>query len=102
MSRASTKEEVRDEFIGQLRGLARYWANANAKSDLEKIEGAIFSVLCSIDGVGHPFVSMDLVLRPHPDDKEYFIENEEDFYEDGMVINDDVYLHDLFFEREVL
>lgn len=99
MSRAYTEEEVLDEFIGQLRGIAKYWSKVEDRTELEKIEGAIFSVLSSIDGVGYPFISMDLVLRPHPEDKDYHVENEDNYYEDGMVINDSVYLHNLFYGR---
>lgn len=100
VSQAYSKEQVREGFLEQLRFLAKYWSKVEGQSDLEKIEGAIFSVLNIIDGTGSPFISMDLVLRPHPDDKQYHIDNEEPYFENGMVINDDAYLHDLFYKKE--
>jgi hypothetical protein len=44
---------------------------------------------------------MDISLSPHPDDKEYHKSLHEDWYEDGMIINDcDYELHHMFINRE--
>lgn len=100
MSKPYTKEEVLKLFMDQTRTIANYWSKVEGRTEKEKIEGAIFTLLNSIDGMGYPFVAMDLVLRPHPDDKNYHIENGDDYYEDGMAINDCVYLHELFYEKQ--
>lgn len=97
-SRAYTKKELRDEFLGALRMICSYWADVGKdKSPKELCESVVFSVLCQIDGVsGIP--SMDLVCRPHPDDKQYHIDNEENWIEDGTVINDECMLHELWYK----
>jgi hypothetical protein len=37
-------------------------------------------------------------MEPHPDDKQYNIDNGEQWVEDGQIINDDVMLHDLYYK----
>lgn len=90
-----TKEEVRDEFVSSVKGVANYWARLEGKTDKEKCEGTAFSILTLIDGCAD-MCALDISLSPHPDDKEYNESNGDDWYEDGMVINDDCHLHDLF------
>lgn len=100
MSKPISKEEARDRFINQMRNYAEYWKNEVRVPDVEgKLEGLLHSILCVFDGVaGYPAV--DLVLRPHPTDQAYREENEEDYYVDGTVINDDVHLHDLLYKKK--
>ncbi len=87
--RASTPEEIRDMFMDSCRSVADYWAGPlpEAATCRERIQGALHSWLCIIDGVSgmHGF---DLVASPHPDDKEYQRENGENWSEPGTVIND--------------
>jgi hypothetical protein len=101
--RAFTKEELRKGFLDHLRIMARYWAASNhPMTKHELCESVIFSVLCAIDGVaGNVPFSLDLVARPHPDDKQSCIEDGENWVKDGMVINDDGYLHDEWFIKKV-
>lgn len=95
MSRAKTAEEVREDFLQNIKSICRYWANAEGKNDLEKCEGVAFSILNIFDGTSSAFPTMDIILRPHPEDKQYHIDNGMDYYEDGQMIND-CYLHSLF------
>ena len=98
MSRAKTAEEVRKELLESIRVLVGYWSRQNMP-ELEKIEGVAFSILNIIDGTSRGLPSIDLTLRPHPDDKQYAIDNGDDYYEDGMVINADCYLHDEYLPK---
>lgn len=91
------KEVIREELLENFRNLARYWAQSEG-TDLEKCEGLVHSILTTFDGLS-AFPAIDLVMRPHPDDKQYFIDNGCDYIEDGTVINDDVVLNDLFFRK---
>lgn len=85
---AYTEEEVRNKFLSTAKGIAHYWATTkDGGTTQERIEGAIFSLLNVIDGGSH-MPSFDLVVRPHPDDKEYFINMGSKYYEDGMNICD--------------
>ncbi len=79
MSKEYTQEEITDRFMKQVTGIARYWGDIG--SDPKKAaEGAIFSMLVLLDGesAGHPGCA--LFVNPHPDDKEYHIDNGEDYY----------------------
>ena len=98
MSKPIDKKTARDMFIDHLKSVVQYWKNESRASDADsKLDGVLHSFLCVLDGVSsHP--SIDLVLRPHPDDKAYHEEQDEDYYVDVMVINDDVMLHDLLYK----
>jgi len=92
VSRAKTAEEVRAEFLDCLRSNISYWATREGMPEREKLEGLTFSFLTLLDGVsGMP--CFDLLIRPHSDDKQFHIDEGQDYYEDGMIIND-CYLHD--------
>lgn len=94
MSDKYTKEEMKAMFLQNAKVQARYWDMQNCSSK-EKLDGLLHSIFCMIDGVSGGFpCSIELVLRPHPDDKQYCIDNDEQWVEDGMCINDDVYLHE--------
>ncbi|UJD20614.1 hypothetical protein seszw2t2_63 [Salmonella phage seszw] len=45
MSREYTKEEVREQFLAQVRHVYHYWANLPDKSDIDRCEGVAFSIL---------------------------------------------------------
>lgn len=93
--RAYTKEEMRDRFIDHLKSMIEFQLYSKNKTEKEKLEGIVYSFCTLIDGVSSGFPCVDLVMRPHSSDKNYHIENGENWIEDGMVINDDVYLHDI-------
>lgn len=100
MSRAYTPEEARDMLLDHMRHLAHYWACQPGQTELQRCEGMAFSILNIFDGTAGAFpCAVDLVLRPHPEDKQYSIDNGDNYCEDGQVINDCM-LHDLFFVKE--
>jgi hypothetical protein len=96
---ARTKQEMLEVFTGQVEVITRYWAGLDI-SDKEKCEGVAFSIMNIFDGTcgGFP-CAVDLVLRPHPDDKQYYIDNNEPYIDDGMTINDEVQLHELLVRK---
>lgn len=96
MSREKTEQEVREEFLSQIRVTARYWARLKGKTDMEKCEGVAFSILSIIDG-SSCLPAFDLLVAPHESDKQYHIDNDEDYYKDKMLINDCM-LHEMFHE----
>ena len=95
MSNPRTKEECREMFLDQVRHLCKYWDDVPKDTSLEKLEGLAFSILCIFDGSTMAMPAIDLVLRPHEDDEEYYKDRGEDWFEDGMCINDDVHLHEI-------
>jgi hypothetical protein len=100
VSKAISKEHMREMFLDHCRYLARYWS-AQERDPLRMCEGVAFSILTAIDGMAGDFpCAIDLVLRPHPDDKAHCEGEGEDYVEDDMVINDCM-LHDLFYVKAV-
>lgn len=99
MSRAYTKQEARTQVLEQIRHIAQYWANLPDKTPLQRTEGMAHTMLGIFDGVGC-LPAFDIVIRPHEDDKQFYIDEDEDYFEDGMVINDDCRLGYLLFNPE--
>lgn len=98
MTQSYSRDEMKEKFLSGIRCLVDYWSKQDG-SDKDKLEGLSHSILCMIDGVSSAMpCAIDLVLRLHPDDKQYHIDNEEQWVEDGMCINDDVYLHEGFYK----
>ena len=93
MSRAKTAEEARKDLFESIRVLVGYWSRQDVP-ELKKLEGVAFSILNIIDGTSGDLPSLTLTLSTHPDDRQYAIDNGDDYYEDGMMINADCYLHD--------
>jgi hypothetical protein len=100
MCRAYTKKEIRDHFLFAIRSSIKYWSNQNDLSTKEKLDGLASSILSIIDGCSSTNITLDLVIQTHPEDKEYSIENEENWYENGTVINSGLHLHKLLYSKE--
>lgn len=101
MSEQYTKEEMRQMFLVASKNIAHYWSQEERKTDgnEDMILSAFFSLFNIFDGTSGSFpCAIDLVLRPHPDNKQYCIDEGEKWVEDGMAINDDCYLHDMIFK----
>lgn len=92
---AYSKEESKKMFLKSIKELVTYWVNEpRAKTAQEKCNGVVHSILVLIDGGSMNMPSFDLALHPHPDDKEYLESKGEKYHVKGLVINDDVQLHE--------
>lgn len=80
-------------FIDECLGVAKYWGEHGDTKE-KAADGAVFSMLSLLDGCKMELPSMDVVLRPHPEDKPYRISEGEDYYIDGQVINAEAMLHE--------
>ena len=98
-TRVKTVEEVRDEFFEAVRGISKYWAELPEKTPLERCDGTVFSILNIFDGTTMNLPAMNIILSPHPDDKEFNRSEGNNWYESGMVINDCM-LHELFYKEK--
>ena len=97
-SKAYTKEEMREMFLYQCRAAAYYWSTVEDRTPREMCDGVVFSMLNIIDGMSGGFpAAISLMMEPHPDDKEYNISNDENWVEPGQIINDDVMLHEQYY-----
>lgn len=85
---AYSEKEVKDMFLKKIKSITNYWSNYEAKSNKERCEGVAFSILSLIDGCSIDFPAIDMRLAPYPDDKQCHIDNDEDYFEQGMLIND--------------
>lgn len=98
-----TEEEVREMFLASCKHIARYWASVedpHIQTNLDRCDGVVFSILNILDGMACNFpAAIDLVVRPHNEDKAYRIGQGERWVEDGLVINSDVMLHDLYHKK---
>jgi hypothetical protein len=100
MTRPYTKEEMREMFLAQCKSVAFSWSREKDRTPREMCNGVVFSMLNIIDGMSGGFpAAINLVMEPHPDDKEFCISEGENWVEPGQVINDDVMLHDLFYSK---
>lgn len=96
MSRVYTVEESRNQVLTQIRDLSLYWSSLPDKTPAERCDGVAFSLLNLFDGGSMNLPAMDIVLRPNMVDKAFCINNGENWYEDGIVINEDCALHELY------
>lgn len=96
--RAFTKEEAREIFVDHMKGIISYWAEVPNQTDYERCEGVMHSVLTTFDGNSLPLPALDIVVRPHQEDKPYAIDHGMNYFEDGTVLNDDCSLRTLIFK----
>ena len=83
-------------FIDNENQLSIVWSKYDDKTDIERCEGVVFSILALIDGSNPGFPAINLSLAPHPENKEFDINLKRNWYESGMVFNDDCALHEFF------
>ena len=87
--RAYTEEEVREKLLNHFRALSKYWATLDRpRSIQERCDGLVFSILSIFDGSSADLPAFDISPAPHPSDKQYYIDNDENWYEKGMIINE--------------
>jgi hypothetical protein len=102
-SRAYTAEEARATFLSAVRGAVRYWAslpeNDRATGEqmtvLSRCDGVAFSILNILDGTSSAMPAIDMLLAPHETDKQFFIDEGENWYEPKMLINNTM-LHEQY------
>ena len=101
--RAYTEEEVRDMLLEQIRVVARYWANlpdvdrvtGRALTIHDRCDGVAFSILSILDG-SSTLPAFDLTVCPHKEDKQYYIENGENWFKKTTISD---MLHEHYYKR---
>jgi hypothetical protein len=97
--RQFTEDEVRNNFLKHLKGLAAYWEKVEGRTCLEKIEGAIFSTLVALDGEADGLPSFIVAPYPDPSDKNFCKDEGENWYPQNnnkVVCDISGSLHDTF------
>jgi len=102
MSRELTKEEVRTKFLKHVWGMIEYWDTmVGEKTSGEKLSGLTHSILAAIDGCSTDLPGFILAPSPHESDKQYLIDNDEDYFPENHEndVNADIggCLHELLY-----
>ena len=80
MSQEKSKEEVRGEFIDNIKLLIDIWDNTTNETPRSKLEGLAHSILTMLDGGSGNICGFIVAPLPHQDDKQYCIDNNKDYY----------------------
>lgn len=96
-ARAYTKEEMRELFLGYCKEIVRDCSSMTDKTPRQMCDEVISSMLNAFDGMADNFpCAIDLVMQPHPADKQFCVKRRENWVEEGQVINDDVMLCEMY------
>lgn len=98
MSRAKTEEEIKEEFLTEVENISHYWTSLPNKTNKERCEGVAFSIMVLLDGCS-ALPAINMHIAPHEDDKQYYIESNEDYYKDNMMFNNSM-LHEQIFKNQ--
>lgn len=103
-SREWTRDEIREQFLTHVWNMIEYWNSPNlpsSRSTRERLEGLTHSILTALDGCTMALPGFIVAPCPHPDDREYHIENGENWYpeNDESQVNGDIGggLHELLY-----
>lgn len=105
MSREYTTEEIREQFLDHIRAMVNYWDSIPKETTKEKLDGLAFSILAALDGSSAGLPGFIVAPLPHQDDKQYNIENDENYYPENDEIENQIkgdiagLLHELFYKR---
>lgn len=99
--RAYTSDELRDKFLHEVRTIAAYWAGlpdhdratGKAMTVRDRCDGVAFSILSVLDGATLDIPGVDLVFQSAEEDKEYYIQNGENWIEPGTVASSPLRYH---------
>lgn len=78
MSREFTTQEIEQQFLENVVSAVKYW-NRQPGENIEKLKGLAFSILVTIDGCSN-LPRFVLAPFPHADDKQYSIDEGENYY----------------------
>lgn len=99
MSRALSKEELREQVMQHIRSVVDKAATQAGLTEQERCDVVAIAILGLLDGAYVNLPGFDIVARPHPDDMPYDIANGNDYIQDGTVINDDCQLRELYYRH---
>lgn len=101
-ARPLTVEEERWILLDHIHNLVDYWSALEAPHSEDtikaRLDGLAFSILSALDGCSVGIPSYDVIPHPHPEDKQYSIENNIDWHSADSNLTD-VPLHDQWLNR---
>ncbi len=84
--RAYTAEEMRSQFLGQIRMSLQYWLTVEekhvnkAEEIRHRMEGLVFSILVMLDGGSTGLPAFDLIPSPHDSDEQFHRDNGDNWW----------------------
>ena len=107
--RELTPEQVEDRFLEHVRVMVEYWAGEGAsnvaaeQTHRDRLEGLAHSMLATIDGSSMALPRFVLAPHPHPDDRQFHLDEGENYYPENHTadVKADISggLHELLFNR---
>ena len=88
--RQYTEEEVREKLLTHIWAMIDYWTQvkqSHNKSTREVVAGAMFSVLATLDGGSAELPAFIVAPCPHPEDKEYYQQNGENWFPENHTVD---------------
>lgn len=92
--RAYTESEVRWLLCRHAKALAAYWDQVPNRTQLERIEGALFSLFAVLDGSAVDLPAFSVKPDPHPNDKAFYEERGRNWFPDDVDISGS--MHEVF------
>jgi hypothetical protein len=81
MSKEYTTEEVRQKVIEHVFHMVEYWDKVKGEYDQRyRMEGLVHSIFVMLDGGSATLPGFVVAPVPHPTDKDYHIEQDEDYF----------------------
>src|SRR5262245_12614743 len=78
-----THDEMQELFLNHVWTMIHYWNNeARAPTSMDKLTGLAHSLLAAVSGCAAALPAFALVPLPHPTDKAYHQENEDNWWPD--------------------
>lgn len=83
--------EIQENFLDRLAEMVRYWhdlpeerfAEATVDPAYYRMSGLVFSILATLDGAAMALPGFIVAPSPHPDDKQFHIDNGENYFPDN-------------------
>lgn len=98
MSKAYTVEEMRELFLQEVKNAVHYWATLPDQTPLERCDGLAFTMLSIFDGSHMDVPALDIIPAPHPTDKQYHKDNDENWWVPEVI--NDCQLHEQYCRME--
>jgi len=92
MSKEKTVDEIREEFLAHVRVLIDYWDTVGGvdapKTQKDRLAGLAFSIMSTLDGCSMDVPGFLVIPNVHESDKQFNIDNGEDWYPKTPDIDD--------------
>lgn len=86
--RAKTTAEARAEFLQHVANIVEYWLKVDG-TERWRMEGAIHSLLVTLDGDSATMPAFIVAPNPHQNDREYHVKRGENYFPENFLISNE-------------